>query len=336
MRTQLLGMFTLVFTIFFLLAAFYLLQYIDGLVLKQIESDLTSTLAGAAANTNGDLLVEIATEAQPNAEGYSDDPRYLQMMDWLEQIHDLEPRAWPFLYVPGDKPNQIYYVVDLQSRYEPSRSAKFLEENPEAVTQTQGLTQLTERPGDNAAGTFGVYTDDWGKWVTAYAPIKNADGDVVGGMGVDFLASYVNDTRDAVQQQVIVGFVVIYIAMFLLIYRMTGSFTKPLIQLSNIADLIGAGDYLQQDKLTHIMGRRVIRDELSRMADAFSVMVDKVSSREKDLRQQVQELKIEINQKKRNAQVNEIVDSDFFRDLKSKAGEMRNRMTGEESSADSD
>ena len=334
MRTQLLGMFTLVFTVFFLLAAFYLLQFIDNLVLKQIENDLTSTLAGAAANTNGDLLVETAREAQPNAEGYSDDPRYLEMMEWLEQIHDLEPRAWPFLYVPGENPNQIFYVVDLQARYEPTRSAVFMEENPEAIVQTLGMVQLTERPGDNSTGAFGVYEDDWGKWVTAYAPVKNAKGEVVGGMGLDFLASYVRDTRDAVQRQVIIAFVVIYFAMFLLIYRMTGSFTKPLIQLSDIADLIGGGDYMHQDKLRFIMDKRVIRDELSRMADAFSVMVDKVSSREKELRQQVQELKIEINDKKRKAQVEEIVESDFFKELKTKAGEMRNRMTGDESAAD--
>jgi regulator of replication initiation timing len=62
------------------------------------------------------------------------------------------------------------------------------------------------------------------------------------------------------------------------------------------------------------------------MANTFSVMIEKVSTREQTLRQQVQELKIEINEVKRKAQVDEIVETDFFRNLKVKTDHLRTRM----------
>jgi methyl-accepting chemotaxis protein len=326
MRVQLLALFTILFSLVFSLAAYWLLSYIDSVVLYQIRSDLTSTLQGAAANTDGNMLVALAKDGKPNADGYSDDPRYTQMMSWLEQIHDLEPRAWPFVYVPGQNQNQIFYVADLQSRYEPKRSAKFLEENSSAEIQWKGLRELTVRPGENSNGKFGTYSDEWGQWVTAYAPIKSSGGQLVGGMGIDFPASYVDEVRRSVLQKVEIAFVMIFLVMFLLIWRMTDSFTRPIMQLTNIADKIGAGDYEHQDSLSWIMDKRPVRDELSRMANTFSVMIEKVSTREHTLRQQVQELKIEIDEVKRKAQVAEIVETDFFRDLKTKADRLRIRM----------
>jgi hypothetical protein len=54
-------------------------------------------------------------------------------------------------------------------------------------------------------------------------------------------------------------------------------------------------------------------------------MTSKVYQRERDLRRQVQELRIEIDETKRASQLEEIVETDFFRDLQSKAKQMRNR-----------
>jgi hypothetical protein len=52
-------------------------------------------------------------------------------------------------------------------------------------------------------------------------------------------------------------------------------------------------------------------------------MVKKVYQREQTLRHQVQELTIIIDQKKRESKVSEIVESDFFTELKQKATKLR-------------
>ena len=55
-------------------------------------------------------------------------------------------------------------------------------------------------------------------------------------------------------------------------------------------------------------------------------MVAKVGSRERTLNKQVQVLKVEIDQQQRRQQaVNEIVDSDFFTALTTKAAVMRKK-----------
>jgi hypothetical protein len=59
----------------------------------------------------------------------------------------------------------------------------------------------------------------------------------------------------------------------------------------------------------------------------FAIMVSKVYQREQTLRQQVEALKIVIDETKRQMQVNEIAETDFFRDLQQKARDMRGRKT---------
>jgi hypothetical protein len=54
-------------------------------------------------------------------------------------------------------------------------------------------------------------------------------------------------------------------------------------------------------------------------------MVDKVREREQKLKERIQELEIVIDEGKKVAQVQEIVESEFFVDLKEKAREMRGR-----------
>ncbi|MGF1458792.1 MAG: HAMP domain-containing protein [Leptolyngbyaceae cyanobacterium] len=67
------------------------------------------------------------------------------------------------------------------------------------------------------------------------------------------------------------------------------------------------------------------QDEIGQLARIFQKMAAEVQQREQRLRLQVQKLRVEIDENKRNQQVKEIVDTDFFRDLAVKAKALRNR-----------
>lgn len=54
-------------------------------------------------------------------------------------------------------------------------------------------------------------------------------------------------------------------------------------------------------------------------------MAQQVYSREQKLKQQVRDLRIEIDETKRTKQVKEIVETDFFQDLTAKAQVLRDR-----------
>ncbi|MCB0209869.1 MAG: HAMP domain-containing protein [Anaerolineae bacterium] len=69
-------------------------------------------------------------------------------------------------------------------------------------------------------------------------------------------------------------------------------------------------------------------DEIADLADGINTMLQDLQNslqREKELKREVQQLRIEIDQTKKKKQVNEIVETDFFQDLQAKARAMRNQ-----------
>ena len=73
-------------------------------------------------------------------------------------------------------------------------------------------------------------------------------------------------------------------------------------------------------------------DALGILARRFATMAEMVRAREERLRAEVRELRIEIDEARQAKKVAEITDTDFFRDLRSRAAELRGviRDTGPE------
>jgi hypothetical protein len=83
--------------------------------------------------------------------------------------------------------------------------------------------------------------------------------------------------------------------------------------------LTGAGNMLRQDNAPALRAL-----ETKPGADgAGSMLIENKQSRR--LAEQVQQLRIEIDEAKRQREISEIVDSDFFQDLQKKAGKLRRR-----------
>src|SRR5205085_5285266 len=66
-------------------------------------------------------------------------------------------------------------------------------------------------------------------------------------------------------------------------------------------------------------------DELGQLAQVFQEMARQVYAREQQLLQQMQQLRIEINQERRAREVADITESEYFQQLLGKADELRNR-----------
>lgn len=64
-------------------------------------------------------------------------------------------------------------------------------------------------------------------------------------------------------------------------------------------------------------------DELGQLARVFQSMITQVKQREEMLKQQVAELKIEIDQARLKQQVSEITQTEYFQELKQKAKQLR-------------
>lgn len=64
---------------------------------------------------------------------------------------------------------------------------------------------------------------------------------------------------------------------------------------------------------------------LATLAAEFARMATNVRQREEELRQEIAQLQIEIDQGKRKKQVEEITESDFFQDIKARARDLRSK-----------
>jgi methyl-accepting chemotaxis protein len=360
LRWKLLIGFTLLFSVVFALAFYWFFTFATQQAVNRIRTDLLDTLSGGAGLIDGDTLISLAGDGVPNANGeawlavsnadqngtadleslraialqdfstgtttgFSDDPRYQKLMDELQMIHNIEPRAWPYLYVKASGEREITYIADLWARYDPSKATPF-QFTKTSKRSYNGLNELTLRLDDN--DQFNTYTDEWGQWISAYTPVQNSAGENVGAIGIDFEANYVKQVQDAIRDRVIVAFILTYTGLFLLVFFISRTLTRPIQKLTHSAENLGDGDYSQD--MTKYNSTGIFKDEIVRLADVFAMMAAKVYQREQSLRKQVETLRIEIDEAKKLKQVSEIADTDFFRELQNKAQNMRKRRSDHE------
>lgn len=96
-------------------------------------------------------------------------------------------------------------------------------------------------------------------------------------------------------------------------------------KVTGAAEALEAGAF-QTAALTEVAARG---DALGVLARRFASMAQEVKAREDRLRAEVRELRIEIDQARQAKKVSEITDTDFFRDLRSRATSLRQTVRGD-------
>ena len=92
--------------------------------------------------------------------------------------------------------------------------------------------------------------------------------------------------------------------------------------LTSAAAAIENGDY----ESSHIEGVASRDDPLGQLARVFQRMAKEVRAREERLTRQVAELRIEIDEARKSHQVAQIVGTEYFRDLRQQAAQLRNEL----------
>jgi methyl-accepting chemotaxis protein len=318
-------------------------QFSTRQMLQGVTRDLTHTVKVAALNVNGDDMLALSQKGKPNAagiawqkakndksaqnaarqqygsphNGFSDDPQYQALLNWLDIVHKIEPRAWPYVWVNDEPAGEIIYIVDLGARYNPEKSTLFLERDKDEGPTTE-LSLFT-----NQAGELESYTDDWGEWYSAWMPVNDSKGQLIGGVGIDFQAGEVRAVQQTIRNTLLVAFFLAVFVMALSIFFISRMITRPIAALTEVASEVGEGNY--EHDFTSLYRGRYFHNEVGVLAHVFSLMVDKIQQRVTTLQQQVQELRIEIDQSKRQKHVDEIAGTKFFQELKVKAGVMRHK-----------
>jgi hypothetical protein len=329
LRIKLVIGFTLAFTIVFALAFYWFYQFATQRALEQIQVQMVDTLQGAIAGVDGDAFVTLAraTTIDPNGSTL-EDILYREHQAWIQTIHTVEPRSIPYTFVKGEEAYEVRWVGDIFRIIRPESQTEFLDPyiaDPENTRLYEGFEQLTT--------SMQPYEDKWGHWVSAYGPIRASDGSVVGGFGIDYRADYVSEVQQAIKDRILLAFLLTYAGLFALVWFVSSTFTRSITNLQRAAASIGEGRYDQD--FTGLIDFR-FPDEIVTLAEVFEFMVRKVQAREEHLKQQVAELSIVIDEAKRQQQVSEIVETDFFQDLTAKAIRLRRRSITNDDEPDTD
>jgi nitrate/nitrite-specific signal transduction histidine kinase len=123
----------------------------------------------------------------------------------------------------------------------------------------------------------------------------------------------------------LIVFLIACSVIFLAVFFLSDTITRPLRVITNAAYMLENDERVDPETLAPLTRGS---DELSQLARVFRKMVEQVQTRQQQLKQEVARLQIQIDESKRQQQVSEIVDTEFFQDLKNKARSMRKKDSG--------
>ncbi len=325
--------FTLVFAFIFTGSYYWFFQYTTESVLETLTDDMRTTLDAAAEGMDKEAFQAAYADAletdrclpEPDAEenGFypEDSEAYLAHVTWLKTVQDIEPRARFYTYVAGPGTREVVAIGSTGYFREPRGGFRLCQRyTPNDQSQIDmGLVEATyiNEPYDDG---------EFGQWISGYRPIYDDDGEIIGAIGIDFAAEYYYEVRNTIINSTALAFVLSYGLGLVLVFVGARNLTQPLRRLTEIAERIAEGDYshnfagLSSDRLN---------DEVDTLARVFEVMIQKVSGREKKLKERVEALEIQLDTSKRDKAVNEIVSTDYFSELQDKAQELRERRRGQ-------
>ncbi|MFZ5857646.1 MAG: sensor histidine kinase [Chloroflexota bacterium] len=302
-RTKLLLVFMSVFTVFLLGVFLWFQRFSTQQMMNELQQNLIVSADTAASMINADQHTRLIES------GESYDADYLEISEILELVRDSNPRlitAYTAVKSSSGDPNELIFVVEAE---EDVLGEPYTSTSPEMI-------QAFDGPIADAS----LRTDEYGTTLSGYAPIVDEAGNTVAIVGVDMDASDILAMQRSVRTVSIVVFLITLAGVFAAATITSGAITKSLTRITDAArDL--ENDQPYNPTLLDDLAKG--RDEIGILAHVFDEMAEKVYKRQEKLKQEVAALRIEIDQAKREKQVSDIVETDFFKDLKAKSTAMR-------------
>jgi sensor histidine kinase regulating citrate/malate metabolism len=311
-RTKLLIVFMSVFTVFLLGSFYWFYQFSTARMMNELRQSLIVSAGTAAKMINAE---EHARVFDAGAEG---DVDYEKIAQQLRIVRDANPRAaaiYTAVKSPGGNPAELLFVVSADENPE---TRAHLRDPYDASNAPEMIKAFDGKPiADVEMGA-----DEYGVWLSGYAPILDKDGKTVAIVGVDMEASEVLVMQKQITTTAILIFAIAFATVFIVVLVASGMITKPLSEIMAAA-LILNNDQPYEPTLLDKVAEGT--DEVAILARVFDKMAEKMYARQEQLKQEVMQLRIEIDEVKRQKQVKEIVESDFFTDLKTKSETLRKR-----------
>ena len=233
-----------------------------------------TTLAGL--EQDGDALLKVKSEGDEN---------FIKIREQNLKIRGSEPEL-RFVYTMQKDAQGIYFVVDAglpgEEGYSPF-GTRYEEPGPALVENFDSMTGTILEPE--------FYTDEYGTFLSGYAPIFSSEGQRVGVIGVDITANTILAREQEYRNRLIIIFLIALGLIVVAGFISADYLAKPIVGLRDAAKKISQGDFTHS--ITKIPGTR----ELADLAIDFNAMTTNLSELINDLEQRVAERTADIERK---------------------------------------
>ena len=206
---------------------------------RWVRESLGSLLLNIART--GALVVDGDLHARVVTEGRTDTPAYESIRATLQQIKDTNELGDPVYTLANAEGDMARFAV-ISHGQEPVGKQYRLAPAIQPV--------LARVFSEGTAAFTDIYTNEHGTWITAFAPIRNAAGQTVAALDVDFRADVYLEQLADVQRRLylhsLAGAMLALIAGVILARQIT----RPVGQLSAMARRVVEGDLTTQERIT--------------------------------------------------------------------------------------
>jgi class 3 adenylate cyclase len=241
---------------------------VGTLIYQHQERELQETLGTLLLNIarTGALLVDPALHAEVRRTLDQDSDAYQRVRAALAAIQDENRLETP-----------IYTLTDFDQL---SGRARFMvtSRGPGAPGEPYPLVAALTGPlwlsfRDNVAAHTGIYRNQSGTWITAFAPIRDGTGRIIAVLDVDYRVNIYLDRLAALRTTVLLASLAGAIGALLLGLLFARRLTGPITALTHGVVRVAEGDLSQRLPVRS-------RDEVGQLTQAFNAMLDGLRQRD--------------------------------------------------------
>jgi len=308
LRIKMLVVIVLRITIVYLVMYLWIYNFFTDSSTRALRADVETLLDAGSASISGDVVAGLT--AAPRLD--TTDSRYRAITDWFTQLRNYNPHAAAYLYYQPSPGKFVVLADSVVAQGSNTLIAYHVGQQLDAGDGRliNGLTTQTTN--------LDIHSGRQGSAVSGITPIRDSSGEVVAALVVETAPDTAAADQLRARSNLLPLLGIVYFLLSFSVWFISSNLTRSVRALDHVTRRIGEGDY------TAIQSKSgLFPDEITHLEQTINQMAEKVRGREETLRRQVEKLTIQVDQSKREKAVKEVVDSDFFMDLQSKARSLR-------------
>lgn len=193
-------------------------------------------------------------------EGDENKDAYKSLIKNLQEFKGEAGVTYIYTFKPSTKEN-VKFVLDSDESEDRASIGEKYPNDPVVQQAMNGIATKTSKPE----------TDEWGTFLTGFAPIRNSTGAVIGVVGVDISIKDIIGLKQQLQATILICMLSGIVLMILVSLIIASNLSKPVISLMKVMNTAESGDLRVRAKVFS-------RDELGQLTMSFNSLMEKTGS----------------------------------------------------------